>query len=205
MINKLENQTILDFQQGDEKAFELVFKSYFVAILLFINKLIDNREDAEDIAMTVFSALFKRCNLFNTEANIKAFLYISARNSSLNYIKAKQRDRQKIKEFAERMKDDTFLEYEHSIKAVVVEAIDLAIETLPEECRKIFKMLYYEELTPAEVAEVLQISINTVYTQRRRAVQTLRLLLSENTLAIAWLIHTIALLQFKIPPPGHLI
>jgi RNA polymerase sigma-70 factor (ECF subfamily) len=205
MSNRLAHQTILDFQLGDGKAFERVFKSYYRSIAVFATKLTGSRDEGEDIATEVFLSLFKRHNLFKDEQNIKAFLYLCARNSSLNYLKARQREGERLKEFAERMEDDTMLEYEYSIKTEIVAAIYNAIENLPEECRRIFKMLYVEKLKPAEVAAVLQISVNTVYVQKSRAVNTLRLKLSENSLAIAWLLHTIALLQIDILYPTHTI
>jgi RNA polymerase sigma-70 factor (ECF subfamily) len=201
----LNSQSIRDFQQGDEKMFRQVFDHYSQALFLFVYKLTGSREEGEDISLRCFQSLFNRCQSFETESNIKAFLFISARNSSLNYLKAKERDKHRLKEFAERMKDDTFLEYEYSLTTTIVAAIDQAIESLPQECRRIFKMLYYEELSPAAVASLLQISINTVYTQQRRAVSTLRLKLADNAMGIIWLIHTIALLQFKIPHPASFI
>lgn len=201
----LTSQSIGDFQRGDERTFRQVFDHYYQALSGFVYKLTGSREEAEDISLRCFQSLFNRCHSFGTENNIKAFLFISARNSSLNFLKAKERDKHRLREFAERMKDDTFLEYEYSLKTPIIAALDQAIESLPHECRRIFKMLYYDELAPAEVAALLQISINTVYTQRRRAVSTLRLKLSENATAILWLIHTLALLQYKIPHPAGFI
>jgi RNA polymerase sigma-70 factor (family 1) len=195
MTNKLAHQTILDFQQGDKQAFELVFRQYYRAIVVFTNKIIDSEDEAEDIATEVFVSLFNRYHLFHDEHNIKAFLYLCARNRSLNFLKARNRRDHWHKEFATRMEDDTLLEYEYCIKTEIVATINNAIENLPAECRKIFKMLYYDELKPAEVAAILQISVNTVYVQKGRAVSMLRLKLAENALAVAWLLHTMALLQ----------
>jgi RNA polymerase sigma-70 factor (family 1) len=203
MSNKLEHQAILDFQEGHKQAFELVFKHYYRAIVLFTKKIIDSQDEAEDIATEVFVSLYQRHKLFKDEHNIKAFLYLCARNRSLNYLKARHRRGQWTTEFAKRMEDDTLLEYEYCIKTEIVEAINQAIENLPEGCRKIFKMLYYEELKPADVAATLEISVNTVYVQKNRALNLLRLKLAENVLAIAWLLHTMALLQIDIPYTTH--
>jgi len=195
MTNRLEQQTILDFQQGEEKAFELVFKSYYTSIVIFTYKITSSRDEAEDIATEVFLSLFKRYTMFNSEANIRAFLYVSARNRCLNYLKAKKRHDVRNIEFAERIQDDTLLEYDYSIKTEIIEAIYNSIENLPEECRKIFKLLFYEERKPAEVAALLEISVNTVYVQKSRALGMLRLKLTENPVLIAWFIQAIALLQ----------
>ena len=196
------SQTIINFQAGDEKAFRQVFEHYYPALLAFIKKLTGSLEEAEDISLNAFQALFNRCHLFNTEANIKAFLYISARNSSLNYLKSRKRIEEKQKRLAERLKDDTALRYEYDIQQEIVEAVSNAIENLPEECKKVFKLLIYNELKPAEVAEMLQISVSTVYNQKSRAVQALRIVFSENSMALAWLLLTLARLQIDLLHPS---
>lgn len=188
-------QTITLFQAGDENAFRQVFDYYYPALLAFVRKLTGSHEEGEDISLKAFQALFNRCHLFNTEVNIKAFLYISARNSSLNYLKSRKRTHELQKRFAERMMNDTSLRYEYEMKDEIVQTISNAIDNLPDECRKIFKLLIYEELKPADVAEMLQISVSTVYNQKSRALQALRIRLSENSLALACLLQMLACLQ----------
>lgn len=195
MTNRLSQQAILDFQQGDEKAFELVFKSYYAPIVVFTNKITGSQGESEDIATEVFLSLFSRCTQFDNEFKIRAYLYISARNRCFNYMKAKKRHNVRNLEFVERIQDDTLLQYEYSIKQEIIEAINNAIEDLPEMCRKIFKLLYYKEMSPAEVAAELGISVNTVYVQKSRAINVLRLRLSEYPLVLAWFLQVMALLE----------
>ena len=92
-----------------------------------------------------------------------------------------------MRQFATRMEDDTFLEFEFGIKQGVVAAIYNAIEELPEECRKVFKKLYFEEKTPAEIAEELHLKVSTVYNQKSRALNALRMRFSENAMVVFWL------------------
>ena len=200
-----DSQTFTNFQRGDENAFRRIFDQYYPALFLFAKKLTGSHEEGEDIALYTFQKLFNICNKFNTETNIKAFLYITVRNNGLNYLKTQKRHQQKQKLFAEKMKDDTLLQYEYEIKDELLNTIHKAIESLPEECRKIFKLLFYNDMKPAEIAEMLRISVSTVYNQKSRAVQTLRFLLHDHSLAIAWLIHTIAYLQNELLPPTHSI
>lgn len=172
-------------------------------MFLFAKKLTGSHEEAEDITLYTFQKLFNICNQFNTETNIKAFLYITVRNNGLNYLKAQKRHQQKQRLFAESMKDDILLQYEYEIKDELLDTIHQAIESLPEECRKIFKLLYYNDMKPAEIADMLRISVSTVYNQKSRAIQTLRFLLQDHSMAIAWLINTIAYLQNDILRQTH--
>jgi len=200
-----DNQTFINFQRGDENAFRQIFEHYYPALFLFAKKLTGSHEEAEDIALYTFQKLFKICNQFNTETNVKAFLYITVRNNGLNYLKAQKRHQQKQKLFAERMKDDILLQYEYEIKDELLDTIHQAIESLPEECRKIFKLLYYNDMKPAEIAALLRISVSTVYNQKSRAIQTLRFLLGDHSMAIAWFIHTIAWMQNDLLTATHSI
>lgn len=194
----LTSQLIIGFKNGDEKVFKKVFDHYYPNLLFFIFKLTGSREEAEDISLRAFQALFNRCNAFESEINIKAFLYICGRNSALNYLKAEQNKREKLQKFAQRMEDDTFLEYEFGIKQGVVAAIYRAIEELPIECRKVFKMLYYEELTPAEIADLLKVTVSTVYNQKSRALKALRLKFADSAIAVLWLVQSISFWDFDL-------
>jgi RNA polymerase sigma-70 factor (ECF subfamily) len=123
----------------------------------------------------VFVELFERCGDFNTEQHIKAALYVSARNSCLNYLKELKVYNDLRREFVRYIHDNTLLDNENSINSALVDSMHNAIEELPEGCRLVFKLLFYEELKPAEIAAVLQISVNTVYGQKNRAIQKLRI------------------------------
>jgi len=57
--------------------------------------------------------------------------------------------------------------------------IDLAINDLPEKCREIFVLSRYENLKYQEIASKLQISVKTVETQMSKALQHMRIRLSE--------------------------
>lgn len=187
MKQNLDSKTLADFQNGEQHAFRQVFNYFYKPLLYFTYKLTSNKEEAEDITLTTFSKLFKRAELFGTEANIKAFLYITARNNALDYLRSIKWRNEKQKEFAALMQDETFFEYEYEIRNEVLETIRNAINELPTECRKIFELLYFEELKPAEVASMLDISINTVRVQKSRALQALRIALADNPFVLAWL------------------
>lgn len=187
-IEILNGQEISDFKQGDEKIFKKIFDHYYPALLLFITKLTGSREEAEDISLRAFQALFNRCHSFETEINMKAFLYICGRNSSLNFIKSQQHKREQLRQFATLMEDDSFLEFEFKTKQGVVAAIYKAVEELPTECGRVFKLLFFEEKSPAEVAAMLHLTVSTVYNQKSRALNALRMKFSENAMVVFWLL-----------------
>lgn len=195
MSYPIDSSTFSAFREGDNNAFSVVFHSYYRPLYYFTRKLIDNKEEAEEIVLNSFLKLFQRCALVESPDALKAFLYITTKNNCFDYFRANKSLRTRQKEFMARMENDTLLQYEHDIKDQLVEMVRKAVNDLPRECRKIFEMLYYQDLTPAEVAEILQISVSTVYNQKSRALQLLRMALSDHPLAIAFLYFSTLYLQ----------
>jgi RNA polymerase sigma-70 factor (ECF subfamily) len=201
MNQTIESSVVTAFRNGDQAAFREVFNAWYKPLYYFVNKLIDSKEEAEEIVQNSFIKLFERCALFETAANIKAFLFVTARNNSFDYLRSLKVQKEKQQAFFEAMQDETFFQYEYEIKDELVEMVRAAIEELPEECKRIFKMLYYEELSPAEVAGILNISVSTVYNQKSRAVKALRITLAEHPLVIAWLLFATCCVKdiFSVP------
>jgi RNA polymerase sigma-70 factor (ECF subfamily) len=86
------------------------------------------------------------------------------------------------KKFAENQLDDSLTQEEiltQIIKAEALVLIKQAIEALPEGCRTVLKLAFFEGLKNEQIALELGISINTVKTQKQRALQLLRLKLSD--------------------------
>lgn len=188
MLQYLNADEFSAFKEGDHTAFKLVFDTYYQPLYYFIIKLIANKEEAEEIALNSFHKLFERCAHMESAASIRSFLFVTARNNSFDYLRSVKVLKTNQKQFAEKMQDETFLQFEYEIKDELVELVRKAVNNLPAECRKIFKMLYYEELTPNEVAEILNISVSTVYNQKSRALQALRIALAGHPMAIALLL-----------------
>jgi RNA polymerase sigma factor (sigma-70 family) len=65
----------------DEGNFSHLFEKHYVPVVFFANRLMKNRERAEDIVCEAFISLWQKRNEFQTEKSAKAFLYITARNT----------------------------------------------------------------------------------------------------------------------------
>jgi len=174
MHQQFDSNAFLAFREGDHAAFRLVFNTWYQSLYYFTKKLTGNKEEAEEIALNSFQKLFERREQIDSPAAIKSFLYVTARNNCFDYLRAVKVLKSRQKQFAVTMQDDSFFLYEYEIKDELVELVRKAINNLPAECSRIFKMLFYENLTPNEVAEILQISVSTVYNQKSRAMQALR-------------------------------
>ena len=187
MKEQLDSETLAAFARRDARAFKVVFDLFYTELRYFTEKVIGDAEEAQDITIETFTKLYKRCELFSTPQNIKAFLFITARNNCLDYLRHKKRQQSRQaalrQEMIARLTDEQG--YENSlIEAGVAAKVYEAVEQLPAECKKVFKLLFYQGMEQADVASQLGISISTVRSQKSRALQLLRISLSDKELSL---------------------
>jgi RNA polymerase sigma-70 factor (ECF subfamily) len=172
-LNDKADPALLEhIKDGREDAFEILFKRYYTALYRFTCRIISDSQEAENIVQDLFVRFWEKRSEINIESNLKAYLFTSAKNHALNYIKRERRltlldDNSEIqRQTAE--SPETVL-----IKDETVLAVLNAIEKLPEKCRQIYRMKKYDDLSYQEISEILKISVNTVKTQMKRALKSL--------------------------------
>ncbi|OQP58197.1 hypothetical protein A3860_07685 [Niastella vici] len=173
---------IAGFQQGSKDAFAAVYNMHYSRLYGFIKKLVEDREEAQDITAETFVKLWKLRANFNTAENIKAFLYITARNACMDYLRYRQRQTANKQEFGY-----VLLQQEvavpttpnDEIKTEVLKQVHSEIENLPSQCRRIFKMAWLEGKKNAEIARQLALTEQTIRNQKARAVKILRVALAN--------------------------
>ena len=163
-------------KKGDTRALHDLHDLFYPALRNFAISLLGDTPAAEDIVTEVFVILWKKQRDFETLQNIKAFLYISTRNACINHIKRLQRDSVMKTGFSNYLSvDHEEFALNEMIRAEVMQQIYEAIEALPSQCGKVFKMCYVEGLSNSEVAERFSISVNTVKNHKVKALSLLRL------------------------------
>jgi RNA polymerase sigma-70 factor (family 1) len=147
---------------------------FFPSLCFFAKRLVDNDGEGEDIAVDSFVKLLNRHDSFDTLPNVKAFLYITTRNACLNYLRAAQRQQSSKRELNRLQEKTDEHALSHMVHAEVLREVEIEIEQLPNRCKEIFKLIYYERRSADDIAELLGISINTVWVQRAKAIQLIR-------------------------------
>ena len=74
-------------RQQKEKAYELLYHDYYVPLVLFVGKYVENEEVAKDIVQEFFISLLDKEMVFNNRIALKVYLYTGVRNKSLNYLR----------------------------------------------------------------------------------------------------------------------
>lgn len=157
----------------DEKTFGEVFTHLHVRLSYFAQSLLTVDWSAEDVVQEAFVRLWERRKDFDHPGAIKSFLYLTVRNRCFNINKHR-----KVVEKHRHLIDspDEFSPYEEQqiIEAEVLENVHRALQQLPQGCRTVVHFSYFEGLQNKDIAARLKVSINTVKTQKKRALQILR-------------------------------
>lgn len=158
----------------DKRAFELVFNQYFNVMVLYANRFMDTREEAEEMAQEVFVKFWEKCPTLSPDSSIKSYLYRSVHNSCLNVIK-----HEKVKDgYKQHVINYLESSYQKSVEETdpdtIRQRIYDEIDKLPPRCSEIFKLSRFEGLKYQEIADHLEISVKTVEVQMGKALKVLR-------------------------------
>ena len=179
MAQNFENDRALveAFKKMDPAAESVLFKQFFRSMCLLAETITGELLPAEDIVAESFIKLFAKRAEFDAIDNIKAFLYVTVRNSSYTYKTTQKRHEAVHTRLAAEQgeEDDPSSVFElEMIRAQLLAEIYQEIENLPSQCRRIAKMIFWEEKSTGQIAEELNISPQTVRTQKARAIQLLK-------------------------------
>ncbi|TRX47412.1 RNA polymerase sigma-70 factor [Bacteroides sp. HF-5092] len=159
----------------DATAFRMLYKTYYKALVCYAIQITGESGVAEDIVQELFSTIWEKQMSFKSLVSFKAYLYNSVRNASIDYLKHKDVEfdyLQKIIEshqayrVGDEEEDDFFTEE-------IFRQLFMTIDSLPERCKQVF-LLYMEGKKNEEIAAALYVSLETVKTQKKRAMSFLR-------------------------------
>ena len=160
--------TLTKIKNGDVKAFEQVFRLYYMPLCIFAASITGRMDIAEEIVQER-----ERLQLFHT---INSYLYGAVRNQSLQYWEHQDvRNRYRDAILSHPDKDDTPDDPQEQIEYKELEAlVNRTLEKLPERRLRIFRMHRFEGKKYAEIASSLSLSVKTVEAEMTKALRTLR-------------------------------
>jgi len=165
--------------RGDIKAFDTLFMSYFPKVKTFLISFLESEMESEDLAQDVFIKIWNARSRLSDVVNINAYIYRITKNTLYTYLKSKSLtvNLNDIKE------SPTTEDIERIIYAEELqELIDVAVENMPEQRKRIFRLSRKEGMSNDEIADKLQISKRTVETHISAALSILRKVVSSLSL-----------------------
>jgi RNA polymerase sigma-70 factor (ECF subfamily) len=188
MVLVTDSEFVAGMRKSDEAAFETVFRSYYERLCNYANTMLYDVDEAEEVVQNTFLTLWEQRDSIEIHTSVKSYLYRAVHNSCLNRIK-----HNKVKQMhGEHVRYNMESSVEGTSQMVIgkelEQQINAAIESMPQQCRTVFVLSRFENLTYAEIAEQLKISIKTVEKHMVKALKILRERLKDYLPLLLWLL-----------------
>lgn len=165
-----EGQLFKQFKSGNKQVYKSVFDQYFMALKGFAKRFIEDDDACDDIVQDAFVGLYNKRSEIKDIKAIKGYLYSGVRNGCLNYLrnnKIKGSHHENIQELSSSWYSENYI-----IEEVYAELYQ-AIKGLTRAQREVVVMSM-NGLSNPEIAEELDVSVNTIKTLKKRAYSELR-------------------------------
>ena len=147
--------------------YEALFRQHFRLATLYAERIVGSAHEAEDIVQEGFIALLDVD--FSQIRQKESYLYRCVRNAALDHLHARMKNR-----FYDINSKETVRLAAEQAMIEQIAAIYRRIEALPEQGRRIFKMICIEHKSYVETARLLSLSLHTVKTHMSRSFKALR-------------------------------
>ena len=168
----IDNKLVMKLvQQGNLKAFEKLYNSYYDELCIYALKYTPNRSLIEDIVQDTFIDLWSNRKKIRITSSLKGYLCRVVYNKLMDAFKSnsKKNDaylsyyQSSIKDFASAVENDD------DYKTELLENLELCISKLPKRCKNVFLETKISGLKYQQISDKLDISIKTVEGHVRRA------------------------------------
>lgn len=174
-MNQRKDYILVDALRNDDEAvFNDIFNHFADKLTMFITSFIHSEQDARELTQDVFYALWNRREKLNSDLNIKSYLYTSAKNAALDFIK-KQKHHQAYAQHELYVNDGTTYSGEalYSVKEIEL-LVEMTLQHLPRQCGLIYRMSRNHGMSNDEIAKKLNIAKKTVEVQLYTALKALK-------------------------------
>jgi len=165
------NLILDEISKKNEKVFKNFFDKHYKELVVYANGYLFDKDSSEDIVQEIFIYIWENAYKLNIETSIKSYLYAMVRNKCLNYLKSiKLTDSFELLDFnINLITEHVFNSTTEEDKKIVYHQILKIIDTLPEKMQQVVKLKFLHNYKYSEIASELDVSVNTVKTQLKRA------------------------------------
>lgn len=181
-----DDELIAAYLKGRREAFEVLFQRYKNGIFFVVRNYFPNKERAEEVFQEVFLKLLERLQHFDGSGSFRGWFFTLCRNHCIDRLRHQARrpetpDSQWSNDEGDsqatplgRAADESMPADERAYDLELAAQLETAIEKLPDEQRETFLMKERGGLTFEEIAKMTGVSINTVKSRMRYALESLR-------------------------------
>jgi RNA polymerase sigma-70 factor (family 1) len=176
-MNPEEDKTWQAIQAKDRQVFERYYKEQFKFFYLAAFQYLKDAGRAQEAVNDVMVRLWQEADRIVIRSSFRAYVYRAVVNRCLNELDKTKRDRRQEQEVSRRI--NPAVEWKEMEDNELRIRLYAAIDHLPEQCQRVFRMSRFEELKQQEIADRLGISIKTVKNHITHALKQLQKVLDE--------------------------
>lgn len=164
--------------KGDQKAYAELMSRYKDSIYFMLLKMVNNRDDADDLTIEAFGKAFKNLHQYTPDFAFSTWLFKIATNNCIDFIRRKRKFTFSIDKS---MESDSGHEMQFEIKSPMLDPEENMIkkqkailmrdvvEKLKPRYKRLVELRYFQERSYEEIAEELKLPLGTVKAQLFRA------------------------------------
>jgi RNA polymerase sigma factor (sigma-70 family) len=164
--------------KGDQKAYAELMSRYKDSIYFMLLKMVNNRDDADDLTIEAFGKAFKNLHQYTPDFAFSTWLFKIATNNCIDFIRRKRKFTFSIDK---NMENDSGQEMQFEIKSPLLDPEEKMIkkqkallmrdvvEKLKPRYKRLVELRYFQERSYEEIADELQLPLGTVKAQLFRA------------------------------------
>lgn len=157
-----DKEILSRIKMGDNGALGVLYMEYAPKVRDFAFRFVQNREEADDITHDVFFKIWELRKSLSEITSIKAYLFRMTKNAILNNFRQKLIHDKYFDDVRKHSTEESDETDSSVTTADLIEMIQLAIDHMPEQRRRVFCMSRYENMSYEQIAEKLNISPKTV-------------------------------------------
>ncbi|MBL4734933.1 MAG: sigma-70 family RNA polymerase sigma factor [Flavobacteriales bacterium] len=164
--------------KGDQKAYASLMDRYRDSIYFLLLKMVNNRDDADDLTIEAFGKAFKNLEQYTPNFAFSTWLFKIASNNCIDFIRRKKKRTLSIDRRQENddgmettihLKSDMLDPEEKFVKKQKIKLLHEIVKKLKPRYRELVELRYFKELSYEEIAQQLDIPLGTVKAQLFRA------------------------------------
>ena len=162
-------------QEDDQRAFRFLFDYYYPKLINYSRYLLESKSAADEVISNVFIGIWNNRTSINKIEKFDSYVFRSVKNKCLSYL----RDMHRLQFEELNIEDSKLIKSVRSPESALIneelrEEILKALDNLPPRCRLVFELIKQDGFKYKEVAELLDVSVNTVENQMGTAMVKLR-------------------------------
>lgn len=169
-----EEEAFAALQTGSEKGLAFLFDRYYEPLTFYSASITKNAEVAREMVSEAFVKLWHKRATIEEWQKVKPLLYRVVCNASIDYLREQKTQVKYLMHSRRATASSERAILDKLVETETYHQLYRLLEILPPRSRQIFRMFYFQKKAIKEIAAELGISVNTVKTQKLRALQLLR-------------------------------